>query len=160
MWLLAAFIAVPLIEIALFIKVGGAIGLGPTLAIVVATALAGSYLVRRQGLRALDELRRSLHDLNDPTEPIAHGALILLAGALLLTPGFFTDAMGLALLVPGIRVALLRHLAARVRVERFTVGPGPAPGPARADPTVIEGEYEEIGPEAPRGRRPSGWTSH
>lgn len=76
MWLLLAFIAIPLIEITLFIKVGGVIGLGWTLAIVLLTAIAGSWLVRMQGAVAMADLRSSLQELRDPREPIAHGAMI------------------------------------------------------------------------------------
>lgn len=125
MLLFLAFLAVPLIEIALFIQVGGAIGLWPTLAIVVLTAVLGSWLVRTQGALAMGQLRRSFAELDDPTEPLAHGAMILIAGALLLTPGFFTDAVGFALLVRPVRLAVLRHLRSRVRVARFHMGPGP-----------------------------------
>jgi UPF0716 protein FxsA len=158
MWLLIAFIAVPLIEIGLFIKVGGLIGLWPTLAIVLLTAIAGTWLVRRQGALALAELRGSLNELRDPTEPIAHGALILFAGALLLTPGFFTDTMGILLLIPPVRSAVLRYLASRVRVERFSVG-GMPPRREPWRPDVIDGEYHEVGPDdRPRGA--SGWTRH
>ena len=94
MWLLIAFIAVPMIEIALFIQVGGAIGLGWTLAIVLITAILGTWLVRTQGAMALGQLRSAFSELQDPTEALVHGAMILFAGALLLTPGFFTDAVG------------------------------------------------------------------
>ena len=97
MWLFLAFIAVPLIEITLFIQVGGAIGLGWTLAIVVSTAIIGTYLMRAQGALALGQIKSSLSEVRDPTEPLVHGAMILFAGALLLTPGFFTDALGFAL---------------------------------------------------------------
>ncbi len=159
MWLLIAFIAVPLIEIGLFIKVGGMIGLWPTLAIVLATAVVGSWLVRMQGAAALAQLRGSLNELRDPTEPIAHGALILLAGALLLTPGFFTDAMGILLLIPPVRAALLRYLATRVRVERFTFGDMP-PRRDPQRPDIIDGEFHEIDPENSVPRTPSGWTRH
>lgn len=88
MWLFLAFLAVPLIEIALFIQVGGLIGLWPTLGIVILTAILGTWLVRSQGLRALSELQGSFSRLEDPSKPLAHGAMILLSGALLLTPGF------------------------------------------------------------------------
>ena len=114
MWLLIAFIAVPMIEIALFIQVGGFIGLWPTLLIVVLTALAGTYLVRSQGQLALSEVKTSFSDMRDPTEPLVHGAMILFSGALLLTPGFFTDAVGFALLVPAVRKAVFKAIAARV----------------------------------------------
>ena len=88
MWLLLAFVAVPMIEIALFIQVGGVIGLMPTLAIVLITAVAGTYLLRSQGLATLAKLQNSMQGAGDPTEHLVHGAMIVFAGALLLTPGF------------------------------------------------------------------------
>jgi UPF0716 protein FxsA len=118
MWLFLAFLSVPLIEIALFIQIGGVIGLGWTLAIVILTAILGTWLVRAQGLAAMNGIRQSFGTLSDPTEPIAHGAMILFAGALLLTPGFFTDALGFALLVPGIRAAVFRWARKRIRAPR------------------------------------------
>jgi UPF0716 protein FxsA len=168
MLLLVLFIAIPLIEIALFIQVGGAIGLGWTLAIVLGTAILGSWLVRQQGALALDELRRSFSALNDPTEPLAHGAMILFSGALLLTPGFFTDALGFALLLAPVRRWVFRKLSERVTVQSFTMGqqtetrfPDP-PGSERGD--VIDGEFEEVTPNKrpthPSSRGPSGWTKH
>lgn len=157
MWLLIAFIAVPLIEIALFIQVGGAIGLWPTLLIVVLTAILGTFLVRQQGSMALRQLRERLDRLDDPTEELAHGAMILFSGALLLTPGFFTDAVGFALLVPAVRVAAFRAIRSRVRVQSFGT-PRPRPRSPYPDDGVIEGEYEEIDPEPRRHQGPSGWT--
>jgi len=156
MWLLALFLAVPLIEIALFIQIGGLIGLWPTLAIVVLTAFAGTWLVRSQGLSELDRLRRSFSDLRDPTEPLAHGAMILFAGALLLTPGFFTDAVGLALLMPPVRRAVLRYLRSRINVQTFEYG---AP-PKSPDPDIIDGEWEEVAPPRQPTHGSSGWTRH
>jgi UPF0716 protein FxsA len=100
MWLFILFVAVPIIEIALFIQVGGWIGLWATLAIVVLTAALGTVLVRAQGLQTLRTLQSNVERGGDPMGPIAHGALILLAGVLLLTPGFFTDAVAVALLIP------------------------------------------------------------
>lgn len=159
MWLLLAFIAIPLIEIALFIKVGGLIGLGPTLAIVLLTAVAGSWLVRMQGAMALADLRGSMRELRDPTEPIAHGALIILAGALLITPGFFTDTMGILLLIPPVRSAALRFLSRRITVQRFEFGAPPRHD--RHRPDVIDGEFTDLDqPAAPGRNRPSGWTRH
>jgi UPF0716 protein FxsA len=156
MWLLLAFLAVPLIEIALFIQVGGLIGLWPTLGIVVLTAIAGTFLVRSQGLSELDRLRASLSDLRDPTEPLAHGAMILFAGALLLTPGFFTDALGLALLAPPVRRAVLRYIRARIKVESFSYGVPPR----RQGPDIVEGEWEDVTPPRTPTHTPSGWTRH
>jgi UPF0716 protein FxsA len=160
MWLFLLFLLVPLIEIALFIQVGGWIGLWPTLAIVVATAIAGTLLVRSQGSEALLRLRRSFDELRDPTEPLAHGAMILFSGALLLTPGFFTDTVGFLLLVPQVRAFLLRRIRERIRVHTVG-GPGEweAPrGPARPRDDVIEGEYSVE--DTPPRDGPSGWTRH
>lgn len=165
MWLLIAFIAVPLIEIALFIQIGGAIGLGWTLAIVLVTAILGTWLVRTQGAMALGQLRSSFSDLRDPTEPLVHGAMILFAGALLLTPGFFTDAVGFSLLIPGVRHAAYRSIRARVNVQTFGT-PGQGPGPRhpsdRRGPAddVIDGEYYEIPENQNKDSGPSGWTKH
>ena len=158
MFLFLAFLLVPIIEIALFIQVGGSIGLWPTLGIVVLTAVLGTWLVRTQGRAAIGQLQKSFSELNDPTEPLAHGAMILVAGALLLTPGFFTDAVGFALLLPPVRVAVFRFLAARVTVTQFQMGGGPAPRDfGRGD--VIDGEYEEVRPDPDPNAPASGWVS-
>ena len=166
MWLFIAFLAVPLIEIALFIQIGGIIGLGWTLAIVVLTALIGTWLVRSQGQAALGNLRNSFSRLDDPTEPLAHGAMILFAGALLLTPGFFTDAVGFALLTPPVRSAVLGWARRRVSVTSFQMGASqtgfdrrdPRQRPVRPD--VIDGDYTEVEPEKRPGPGNSGWTRH
>lgn len=164
MWLFLAFIAVPLIEITLFIQVGGAIGLGWTLAIVVSTAIIGTYLMRAQGALALGQIKSSLSEVRDPTEPLVHGAMILFAGALLLTPGFFTDALGFALLIPGVRTAAFK--AARSKVNVSSVHIGGTSGPRRPQPhrpmqgDVIDGEYHELSEQDRGPKRPSGWTDH
>ena len=153
MRLFLLFLAVPLIEIALFVQIGGAIGLPWTLAIVILTAILGTFLVRSQGAAVLSQLQNSMNDLRDPTEPLAHGAMILFSGALLLTPGFFTDAVGLALMVPGIRGAIFRFVKDRVVVAQsgFTYDNAPP-----REPDVIDGEFEEVEPQD----GPSGWTRH
>ncbi|RBI77635.1 FxsA family protein [Roseovarius sp. TE539] len=162
MWLFFAFLGVPLIEIALFIQVGGFIGLWPTLAIVVITAILGTVLVRAQGAMALEDLRTSFSRQSDPSEALVHGAMILVAGALLLTPGFFTDGVGFALLVPGVRRAAYRYLRARVEVRSFTTAaPGRDPRRHRPhDPGIIEGDYDEVDPPSTGTDGQSGWTRH
>ncbi|MEM6901507.1 MAG: FxsA family protein [Pseudomonadota bacterium] len=164
MWLFLAFLIVPLIEIALFIVVGDIIGLWATLAIVVLTAILGTWLVRAQGLAALGQLRGSFEQLEDPTEPLAHGAMILFSGALLLTPGFFTDAVGFALLSPQIRRRVFSFLRQRLNVRTVHYGPssdfaGTSPPPDAAKDT-IEGEYSEVEPATGADTRKSGWTKH
>jgi UPF0716 protein FxsA len=165
MWLFLAFLAVPLIEIALFIQVGGAIGLGWTLAIVVLTALIGTSLMRTQGAMALGQIKSSLSEVRDPTEPLVNGAMILFAGALLLTPGFFTDAVGFALLVPGIRKAAFQAMRSRVKVSgsiNMNAGFGKTPRERHRpmDGDVIDGEYHELSEDEKKAQRPSGWTKH
>ena len=155
MWLFIALIAVPLIEIALFIQVDGFIGLWWTLSIVVITAIIGSSLVRSQGAREMANLRGSFSELRDPTETLANGAMILFAGALLLTPGFFTDAFGFALLFPPFRAFVFHKLRARVNVQSFSMGDAPRQHDGPRD-TVIDGEYEPVKPT----HEPSGWTKH
>ena len=161
MWLFALFLAVPLIEIALFIQVGGLIGLWPTLAIVILTAFAGTWLMRAQGALAMGQIRSSFSELQDPTEPLAHGAMILFAGALLLTPGFFTDILGFLLLFPPFRVAMFKYLRSRVTVTSFSTGPAQSSHPGggvRGD--TIDGEFEELAPKKHPTHQPSGWTRH
>ncbi len=169
MWLFALFIAVPLVEIGLFIQVGGAIGLWPTLLVVVLTAVIGTQLMRAQGAHAMAQLRNSFGQMQDPTEPLAHGAMILFSGALLLTPGFFTDAVGFALLIPAFRTMVFNYLRARVKVQSFSMGQGMGAsqphGPRSANnDDVIDGDFTDISPdkrpthEVEKG--PSGWTKH
>lgn len=158
MWLLVALIAIPLIEIGLFIEAGGLIGLWPTLALVLLAAIAGLWIIRMQGIQAATRLRASLNGFGDPAEPLGQGALVVLAGVLLLVPGFFTDALALLLLVPPVRRTMLRRLGARVRVAGFAAGRMP-PRQQPRRPDVIDGEFHEVEPgELPRG--PSGWTRH
>lgn len=113
MFMLIIFIAIPIIEIALFIQIGGAIGLYPTLAVVLLTALIGTTLLKSQGLSALGTLQSSIQLGQNPMKQIIHGAMILISGVFLLTPGFFTDAFGILLLVPRFRSFLINLGAAK-----------------------------------------------
>ena len=162
--LILIFIGLPILEIALFVEIGGAIGLLPTLAIIFGTAVLGVAIMRWQGMRALDRLRASMETGTDPgadaVGPIAHGALILVAGGLLVLPGFFTDFLGLLLLLPPVRAMLIRHGASRVTVQAA----GYVRRPGRpAHPQTIEADYEVVEEPAPprtgpHGRPRSGWT--
>ena len=161
MWLFLIFVLVPLIEIGLFIQVGGLIGLWPTLLVVVVTAVAGTSLMRAQGLATLAELQSQLNEGRNPTGTIAHGALILVAGVLLLTPGFFTDMVGFLLLLPPVREAVIRFGATRL-ASRVTIVRGGAPGGTRPQPAddVIDADFEPVDEDddASRPRGQSGWT--
>lgn len=159
MLLLLFFIGIPLLEITLFIQIGGAIGLGWTLFTVIVTAILGSWMVRSQGARAMLNLRTSFSNLQDPTEPLAHGAMILFSGALLITPGFFTDIVGFLLLIPAVRSSTYRYLRSRINVQSFQMGSdGPTQRQNKPSDRVIDGEFEEIDPQKPSQNGPSGWT--
>lgn len=160
MWLFVLFVAIPIIEIGLFIQIGGFLGLWTTLGIVILTAFLGTVLVKSQGLAAMGNIRNNLNEFRDPTESLAHGAMILASGLLLLTPGFFTDAIGFALLVPPIRLAIFHAIKARINVQSFV-----QTGPVRNEPaseTIIDGDFSEIDDDdiQPSNRPPSGWTRH
>lgn len=156
-------VAVPIIEIALFIQIGGWLGLWPTIGIVILTAGIGTVLLRVQGLAALGELQRRLAAGEDPSATLAHGAMILVAGLLLLTPGFFTDAVGLLLLTPPVRRAVIRLVRRRMTFVHARAGAARRPAGPGAGPGTVDGDYEVVDPdggvpgrgEAPRG---SGWT--
>ena len=117
MWLFFLFIAVPIVEIALFIKVGGFLGVWPTICIIILTAVLGTTLVKQQGLAVIQQIKNEVIKLNDPTEAIAHGALILISGVLLLTPGFFTDFIGFILMIPKVRTFIYFWLRSRFELK-------------------------------------------
>ena len=145
--LLVAFIVTPIVEIAVFIEVGGVIGLWSTLAIVIATAAAGTWLLRLQGLSTLRRAQDSMARNELPLHEVFDGLCLLVAGLLLLTPGFVTDAIGLALFVPpfrrALRSALHRWLVRSGRIDVVFDDHGPRDPDGRQGP-VIEGEYEDL----------------
>jgi UPF0716 protein FxsA len=106
------FLLVPMLEIWLLIKVGSVVGAGWTVLLVVATAMIGAGLVRAQGLSALRRIQQELAAGGLPADEVLQGVLLLVAGALLLTPGFVTDALGFSLLIPGVRSIIVRRLFA------------------------------------------------
>ncbi len=141
------FLTVPIIEIALFIEVGGLIGLWPTIAIVVLTAFAGTALLRWQGLDTLRRARDSLERDRFPIDEMFDGLCLAAAGALLLTPGFFTDVVGLALFVPPVRAALRRRIVRYVAEHaEVRVGAAHASSEWQSGP-VIDGEYRDVSPD-------------
>jgi UPF0716 protein FxsA len=113
--LLLLFIVVPAIELILLIRLGGVIGILPTLAVIVVTGALGATLARAQGLGVLRDVQDELARGGLPASALIDGVLILIAAALLMTPGFLTDIVGFACLIPGFRTLLKR--AARKRLE-------------------------------------------
>lgn len=156
MWLFLLFVAVPIIEIALFIQVGGFLGLWPTLAIVIATAMAGTLLMRTQGAATAQSLQSSLSEGRNPMDPIANGAFIIVAGVLLLTPGFFTDAFGLALLIPPVRHAIIRLIATKLR-DGASAHMSSGFQQTTASETVVEGDFEVVDEEPTERHDNSDW---
>ena len=145
------FVGIPAAEIALFVVVGGGIGVWATIALVILTAMAGSTLIRRQGLRTLTRAQETLARSELPLEEAFDGICLVAAGALLLTPGFFTDAIGLFLLLPPLRALIRRPI-----LRRFTVhmaGRGLRTPTSERGP-IIDGEFSEVDPRdspAPQG---------
>jgi UPF0716 protein FxsA len=145
--ILIAMIGIPIAEIAVFIEVGEKIGLGATLFIVIATALMGTMLLRQQGFSVLARAQTSLQENRLPLQEIFDGLCLLVAGALLLTPGFVTDTVGLLLFVPPFR-ALIGGWAAKVVIARGNIH---VEQPQRHgqynhsnDTTIIDGEFSDI----------------
>jgi UPF0716 protein FxsA len=112
----------PVIEIALFITVGGAIGLLPTLAIVVGAGIVGMLALRWQGFSTLSRLRAGIDGGQLPARSVADAMMIAVAGVLLVIPGFFSDVLGLLLLLPPVRSAIYAWLRSRVRVVTTSAG--------------------------------------
>ncbi len=150
MWLFLVLVGVPIIEIGLFIQLGGFLGLWPTLGIVVLTALLGTLLLRTQGLSTLEELKRTAETGQSPAGPMANGALILVAGLLLLTPGFFTDGIGFLLMVPPFRALLIKWIATRAQMKIYARAAN-----SQQAPDIIDGEFEIVDDDEAGD---SGWT--
>ena len=151
--LLFLFIVVPIVEIALFIQVGGFLGLWPTVGLVLVTAVVGASLVRSQGIATLMSVQSRLQKGELPAQQIVEGVMLAVSGVLLLTPGFMTDAMGMAVLLPGPRAWLAKQLMSRVKVQSmssgagFSAGFGPGQGFDQHDPFGQQG-----GPFGPTGQ--------
>ncbi|NRF26461.1 membrane protein FxsA [Vibrio coralliilyticus] len=155
--LLLMFIFVPIIEIGLFISVGGYLGLWPTIALVLITAFVGASLVRSQGLQTLMSVQNRLQQGELPAQQILEGVMLAVSGVLLLTPGFMTDALGMLVLLPAPRAAMAKYLMSKMTVQSvgggFQGGFGSGSfqqGPFDQDPfnqqskdgNTFEGEYE------------------
>ena len=158
-------IVLPLLELALLIKTGQLVGFWATLAMVVGAGLLGALILSRQSLAALRRAMEAAEQGRPPVAPVLDGAFLMLAGALLITPGFVTDVIGLLLLVPPLRHAIARWTVKRVlrrggfHGEAFgTQGEPDRRGPHAStvrggEGPIIEGEFERLG-EKPTDRQP------
>ena len=143
------FVFTPIIEIWVLIEVGSAIGAFSTVALVVLTAIIGTAMLRVQGLAVLSRLRAQMAARQLPATEIVEGAMLMVGGALLLTPGFVTDAIGFCCLVPASRTFIAKALAARFVARGFRRYTQPShsqrgrqrPPPPSGDDNVLEGEY-------------------
>jgi UPF0716 protein FxsA len=124
------------------VTVGGLIGAGWTVFLVVLTAVIGASLVRRQGINTLARSQDSLAKGELPAVELLEGAALLVAGALLLTPGFFTDGIGFLLLVPSLRRWLIRTWVLRALDRRLASSSGAAPGTEHRPP--LDGDYRRL----------------
>lgn len=160
MWVFMLFLAVPLIEIGLFVTVGAWLTLWPTLAIVLGTGMLGVFVLRTQGMRAMADMQNAMKTKQNPLSPMANNAAIMLAGVLLILPGFLTDTLGLLLLIPPLRHWAIAHFSGKLKIFSTTMpGQNWPDGPmTRYDSEAIDAEYIEIDPERPPLRGSSHWT--
>jgi UPF0716 protein FxsA len=153
--LVILFIVVPIAELYVIIQVGGAIGVWPTLALLLADAVLGSLLLRHQGRGAWRRFNEALAARRFPGKEVADGLLIVVGGTLLLAPGFLTDIVGIFLLIPPTR-AIARSILRRFTIGRFTVvgmpsrGPGADPRRPETRPYDIDATAQEIDPDEPQ----------
>lgn len=154
--LLLIMIAVPIGEIAVFIEAGDQFGLWPTLGAVILTAIIGTAFLRHQGLGVLRRVQESMDRGEAPVREMFDGLCLLVAGALLLTPGFITDGVGFALLVSPFRRSMagliVAHLMKSGRTTAWSSGASAGMhthGFSQRNPggTVIDGEFEEVSPD-------------
>jgi UPF0716 protein FxsA len=158
--LILLFIVVPIAELYVIIQVGEAIGLWPTLALLLADALLGSFLLKHQGRSAWRRFNQALAERRFPGKEVADGVLIIVGGTLLLAPGFLTDIVGIFLLVPPTR-AIARNIMRRFTIGRFAVVGVPGAGtfgsgPSASRPTRdydFEATAEEVPEDDQSNRR-------
>lgn len=136
--LLLLFFLVPLVEIYLLIEIGGVIGVGWTIFLVVFTAVLGAFLVRTQGFSTINRIRTQMDQGQLPAMELFEGLFLLVAGALLLTPGFFTDAVGFVCLTPPLRRSIISYVMSKGIVKTATSGD---PKQKEAPRQTIEGEF-------------------
>ncbi len=136
-WFLLFFFT-PILEMYLLLRVGGWVGAGPTILLVMLTAVTGIALLRRQGLSTLIRGANRLQAGELPAEEVAEGILLAIAGALLITPGFVTDLTGFLLLVPAFRTFVVGKLKSRMDIAAYRQSAA-TPEPPKSE--ILEGEF-------------------
>jgi len=154
------FVIVPIVEIAVLLKIGSAIGWFTTLVIVVGTAALGTWMLRQQGMKTLATARSRMDAGQLPATELLEGVVLLFGGALLLTPGFLSDTIGFLCLIPATRRWMVAQLGARaaLRAGSVTFGGGAA-GPAGGtgtDGAIGDGVRAPGGPAGSRASRRPG----
>jgi UPF0716 protein FxsA len=134
-----AFLIIPFVEIYLLLQIGGIVGVFPTIALVVLTAIIGAVLLRQQGLATWQRFQDNLAKGTLPAYEMVEGPILLVGGALLLTPGFFTDIIGFACLIPPMRKKIAQYIIEK-RLVQAGVPPHQQP---KSQPDVIEGEFRK-----------------
>lgn len=153
--LFIAFVVVPLLELFVILQVGSVIGPGWTIALLVFDSLVGAWLVKREGLRAWRSLTSTFEQGRSPVDELTQGALVVFGGALLLTPGFVTDVLGLACVLPWSRAFMstfVRKVAATVAARRMGAGRMSSTGVFISTGTGSRGDRGSDGDAG--GRRP------
>lgn len=154
--LIVLFIAVPIAEIYVIIKVGEAIGILPTIALLIADAVLGSMLLRHQGRTAWRRFNDAIAAGRFPGREAADGVMVAVGGTLLLTPGFISDVVGLLLLIPPTRSLIRSGLFRYLRRRFVLVGPADAhspPGGGYGDPATRAHDFEGTASEVPGDNR-------
>ena len=131
LFIFALLIGIPIMEIVVFILVGGQLGIALTLGLILLTAIIGTFLLRHQGLATLQRIQSATAANELPATSLIHGLLILIAGVLLLTPGFVTDSLGFLLFVPPVRAQLINSVRHRMSVQMSGT-----PNPPDAEPVI------------------------
>ena len=144
--ILLIFLLLPLIEIAFFVIIGNAIGLWPTLAGVVLAVVLGALVIRLKGLSLINQLRTTVGSGQLPARAIADAMMVGLGGLLLLVPGYFSDILGILLLIPPVRSGIYALLKSRVTVVTATGSAAPHYTQPRVDDGTIELESDEWRP--------------
>jgi len=135
------FLAVPIIEIYLLFQIGGLVGVMPTVLLVVFTAVLGAWLLKRQGFATYQRFQQSLAQGEIPAYEMIEGPILLVGGALLLTPGFFTDAFGFACLIPQLRRKFAKYVIENQLIR--TMSGSPFQQTDAKQENVIEGEFKK-----------------